>query len=139
MASFFDSRGLDVPIEVQREVAATKTGRFDELVRTRGLEVYPDVIGYLEYLREAGIHRAVVSASEHCEALVAAAGITDYFESRVDGQRATADGLAGKPAPTPTWRRQVTSATWRRTAPCSRMRFPGYRLTGPALRRSSGR
>ena len=99
VASFFDSRGLDVPIEVQREVAATKTGRFDELVRTRGLEVYPDVIGYLEYLREAGIHRAVVSASEHCEALVAAAGITDYFESRVDGQRATADGLAGKPAP----------------------------------------
>ena len=99
VSSFFDSRGLDVPIEVQRQVAATKTARFDDLVRTRGLEVYPDVIGYLNYLRAAGIHRAVVSASEHCKDLVEAAGIADYFESRVDGQRATADGLAGKPAP----------------------------------------
>ena len=98
VASFFASRGLAVPLPAQEVVAADKTARFDAMIRTNGLAVYPDVVDYLEFLRSRGIHRAVVSASEHCEALVEAAGITDMFEIRVDGQRATADRLRGKPA-----------------------------------------
>lgn len=99
VAAFFASRELDVPIADQLQVAADKTTMFERLVQSRGLDVYPDVIGYLEYLRDAKIHRAVVSASEHCQALVEAAGIASHFETRVDGQRAAAEGLAGKPAP----------------------------------------
>lgn len=99
VAAFFASRNLDVPIADQQQVATYKTTMFEHLVQSRGLDVYPDVIGYLEYLREAKIHRAVVSASEHCRALVEAAGIASYFETRVDGQRSAAEGLAGKPAP----------------------------------------
>ena len=109
------SRGLTLPSRFS-VVAATKTGRFDELVRTRGLEVYPDVIGYLEYLREAGIHRAVVSASEHCEALVAAAGVPATSNRVLMASVPPPTGSLGNLPPTPTWRRQVTSATWRNCA-----------------------
>lgn len=99
VSAFFESRGIELPLSEQQAVAADKTGRFDAMIRKDGLAVYSDVVGYLQHLQEVGIGRAVVSASEHCEALVAAAGITQYFETRVDGQRATADGLSGKPAP----------------------------------------
>ena len=84
------SRGLAVPLPAQEVVAADKTARFDAMIRTNGLAVYPDVVDYPEFLRSRGIHRAVVSASEHCEALVEAAGITDMFEIR--GRWSTRDG-----------------------------------------------
>ena len=107
VASFFDSRGLDVPIEVQRG-RGNEDWSIDELVPdawARGLSRRHRIPGVPARSRFIALS---CRQSEHREALVAAAGITDYFESRVDGQRATADGLAGKPAPTPTWRRQVT-------------------------------
>jgi beta-phosphoglucomutase-like phosphatase (HAD superfamily) len=43
--------------------------------------------------------RAVVSSSTNCADVLAAAGIEDLFEERVDGLTAERDHLAGKPAP----------------------------------------
>ena len=45
------------------------------------------------------LHRAVVSSSANCAAVLAAAGIAELFEVRVDGVTIDADHLAGKPAP----------------------------------------
>jgi HAD superfamily hydrolase (TIGR01509 family) len=42
---------------------------------------------------------AVVSASENCAEFLAAAGIADLFELRVDGVVAEREHLRGKPAP----------------------------------------
>jgi HAD superfamily hydrolase (TIGR01509 family) len=41
----------------------------------------------------------VVSSSTNCADVLAAAGIEDLFEERVDGLTAERDHLAGKPAP----------------------------------------
>jgi len=41
----------------------------------------------------------VVSSSANCAAVLAAAGIAELFEIRIDGVTVEADHLAGKPAP----------------------------------------
>jgi beta-phosphoglucomutase family hydrolase len=70
-----------------------------ELIRTRGVEVYPGSVRFVEIAREAGVRRAVVSASKNCREVLVAAGIEHLFEARVDGVVAQAHGLRGKPAP----------------------------------------
>jgi HAD superfamily hydrolase (TIGR01509 family) len=49
--------------------------------------------------REAGLRRAVVSASANCREVLEAAGIADLFEARVDAVVAEREHLRGKPAP----------------------------------------
>jgi HAD superfamily hydrolase (TIGR01509 family) len=56
-------------------------------------------VRFLQAVRQAGLATAVVSASKHCEEVLASAGLLDLFDARVDGVVAAADHLAGKPAP----------------------------------------
>jgi beta-phosphoglucomutase family hydrolase len=51
------------------------------------------------YEGSAGLRRAVVSASANCKDVLAAAGIADLLEERVDGVTAREQHLPGKPAP----------------------------------------
>jgi HAD superfamily hydrolase (TIGR01509 family) len=41
----------------------------------------------------------VVSSSANCQAVLAAAGIEDFFQARIDGLTAAREHLAGKPHP----------------------------------------
>jgi HAD superfamily hydrolase (TIGR01509 family) len=61
--------------------------------------VYPGSVRYVRAVRDAGLHRAVVSSSANCREILVAAGIEDLFEVRVDGIVAQRLGLRGKPAP----------------------------------------
>lgn len=70
-----------------------------ELIRRRGVAVYEGSVRFVEAVREAGLRRAVVSASRNTRAVLAAAGIEGLFEALVDGNVAAAAGLRGKPAP----------------------------------------
>jgi HAD superfamily hydrolase (TIGR01509 family) len=70
-----------------------------ELIRRRGVEIYPGSVRFVEAARTIGLRRAVVSASKNCREVLAAAGIEDLFEARVDGIVAQEAGLRGKPAP----------------------------------------
>jgi beta-phosphoglucomutase family hydrolase len=70
-----------------------------ELIRSRGVEVYEGSIRFVEATRDAGLRRAVVSASKNCREVLAAAGIEDLFEVRIDGIAAEERRLRGKPAP----------------------------------------
>jgi HAD superfamily hydrolase (TIGR01509 family) len=56
-------------------------------------------VRYLRAVRDAGLRRAVVSASKHCAEILRAAGIDDLIEERVDGVVAEREKLRGKPAP----------------------------------------
>jgi HAD superfamily hydrolase (TIGR01509 family) len=56
-------------------------------------------VAYLRAAQAAGLRRAVVSASANCREVVAAAGIEDLLEVRVDGITAREEGLRGKPHP----------------------------------------
>src|SRR5215216_4289036 len=70
-----------------------------ELIRTRGVDVYPGSVRFVEAVGAAGLGRAVVSASKNCQEVLIAAGIQDLFQVRVDGLVAERDGLRGKPHP----------------------------------------
>jgi alpha,alpha-trehalose phosphorylase len=71
----------------------------EEALRAEGVEVFPGSVGWLRELRELGLKTAVVTSSTNCGAVLAAAGITDLFDARVDGNTAIELGLRGKPAP----------------------------------------
>ena len=53
----------------------------------------------MDLLDAAGVPQAVVSSSKNARRVLEAAGLGDRFGVVVDGIRATAEGLAGKPAP----------------------------------------
>jgi beta-phosphoglucomutase family hydrolase len=69
------------------------------LIREHGVEAYPGSVAYLHAARDMGLRRAVVSASANCREVLAAAGIADLLEVKVDGLVARAEGLRGKPYP----------------------------------------
>ncbi len=106
--SFLASRGIELPegnpddpqdAETVNGLATRKNERVLALIETRGVEVYDDSVRFVEAARDAGIRRAVVSASKNCRAVLAAAGIEDLFEARIDGEIAAQEGLRGKPEP----------------------------------------
>jgi beta-phosphoglucomutase family hydrolase len=70
-----------------------------ELIRRRGLQPYEGSVLYLQAVRDAGLRRAVVSASANCRTALEAAGLTDLFEVRIDAERAAREHLRGKPTP----------------------------------------
>ncbi len=76
-----------------------KNERVQEIIETRGVEVFAGSVRFVNAVRDAGYRRAVVSASKNCKAVLVAAGIEDLFEARIDGVVAAERGLPGKPAP----------------------------------------
>ena len=70
-----------------------------DLIRSVGVDAYAGSVRFVEAVRDAGLRRAVVSASKNCREVLAAAGIEHLFEVRVDGVVANDSGLPGKPAP----------------------------------------
>jgi alpha,alpha-trehalose phosphorylase len=65
----------------------------------QGVEVFPGSVAWVRELRDAGIKTAVVSSSRNCAAVLGYAGISDLFDTRVDGETTLELGLPGKPAP----------------------------------------
>jgi beta-phosphoglucomutase family hydrolase len=106
--TFLASRGIQLPEGSPGDPPAVETvnglgNRKNEMVlrriREQGVEVYPGSVAYLHAAREAGLRRAVVSASANAAEVLAAAGIDDLLEVRVDGKVAATEGLRGKPNP----------------------------------------
>ena len=97
--AFLAARGIDADPETIALVGDRKNELLLRLIRERGLQAFEGSVRYLQAVREAGLHRAVVSASANCRAALDAAGLADFFEVRIDAQRATAERLRGKPAP----------------------------------------
>ena len=76
-----------------------KNDAFRAQVREHGVEPFESTLVLARRLRGRGIRTAVVSASENCAAVLAAAGADELFDVRVDGLDAAELGLAGKPDP----------------------------------------
>jgi len=70
-----------------------------DVIHREGVQAYDGSVRYLHAARDAGLRRAVVSASANCADVLRAAGIEDLLEVRVDGVVAAAQGLRGKPEP----------------------------------------
>ncbi len=108
--SFLASREIELPEGDPSDPASAETvcglgNRKNELVlallRRDGVQVYEGSVRYVRAVRDAGLRRAVVSASANTREVLKAAGIEDLFEVRIDGIVAAERHLRGKPAPDP--------------------------------------
>jgi beta-phosphoglucomutase family hydrolase len=106
--TFLASRGIELPEGGAEDPAGAATvaglGRRKNdlvlaLMRERGVDPYPGSVSYVRAARDAGLGRAVVSASANCADVLRAARIEDLFEQVIDGNVTEREGLAGKPAP----------------------------------------
>jgi beta-phosphoglucomutase family hydrolase len=106
--SFLASRGIDLPPGQANDPPTAETisglgNRKNELVlaliHEQGVEAYQGSVRYVHAARDAGLRRAVVSSSANCKEVLAAAGILELFEVRIDGALAAREQLKGKPAP----------------------------------------
>src|SRR5205814_6597885 len=92
--SFLASRGIELSEGDPSDPPSSETvcglgNRKNELVlallRRHGVEVYEGSVRYVRAVRDAGLHRAGVSASANTREVLKAAGIEDLFEVRIDG------------------------------------------------------
>lgn len=106
--SFLESRGIELPEgnpdddENQQTIhglGTRKNNRVVELIRTRGVETYPDAIAFLHVVRAHGLKTAVVSASKNTPDVLRVTNLTDEFEFVMHGGIAGERGFPGKPAP----------------------------------------
>ncbi|MBV9024723.1 MAG: beta-phosphoglucomutase family hydrolase [Streptomycetaceae bacterium] len=70
-----------------------------EKIRTQGVEPYAGSVRYVQAVRAAGLGTAVVSSSTNCRDVLAAAGLENRFDVRIDGVVAAERKLPGKPRP----------------------------------------
>ena len=106
--SFLASRGIALPegtpddpptAQTVHGLGTRKNDLVLDLIERNGVEVYEGSVRFVEAARDAGLRRAVVSASKNTQQVLASVGIADLFEVRVDGVVAAEAGLRGKPAP----------------------------------------
>ncbi len=106
--SFLASRNIELPDGDPLDPPGTNTvcalgnrknALINEVLARDGVEPYPGSMRLLDELGAAGVRMAVVSSSKNAPTVLAAAGITERFETVVDGKVAAETGLPGKPAP----------------------------------------
>lgn len=96
------SEGLpddDARAETIHGLAARKNDYVLHRLARHGVTVYPDAVSLLRTARARDVRTAVVTASENCREVLAAAGLTSLFDARVDGLTVKQLALRGKPAP----------------------------------------
>ncbi|MER8114260.1 beta-phosphoglucomutase family hydrolase [Streptomyces sp. SID8366] len=106
--TFLAARGVRLPegspedppdAETVRALGARKNELVLRRIREDGVEPYEGSVRFLHEVRAAGLACAVVSSSANARDVLAAAGIADLFDERVDGVVTRERGLRGKPAP----------------------------------------
>jgi beta-phosphoglucomutase family hydrolase len=108
VADFLASRGIDLSRgdpsdppdrETVHGLGNRKDTYFQEALAREGVEVYESTVELIRVLRGNGVRTAIVSSSRNCGPVLAAAGLTDLFDVKVDGIDAAELGLPGKPDP----------------------------------------
>jgi beta-phosphoglucomutase family hydrolase len=97
--AFLAARTIEAEPAIVTALGDRKNELLLGLIRRRGLQPYEGSVLYLQAVRDAGLRRAVVSASANCRTALEAAGLTDLFELRIDAALAEEENLRGKPAP----------------------------------------
>ncbi len=106
--SFLESRGITLPygdpedgpeMETVCGLGNKKNPMFLARLEQDGVQVYDSSVKLVRDLLANGVRAAIVSSSKNCAAILQAAGITDLFETKVDGVDAARMGLTGKPQP----------------------------------------
>jgi len=96
---FLASRGIEISDDELQTLSERKNDLVLKLIHDEGVKPYPGSVRYVHAVRDAGLHRAVVSSSANTTDVLNAAGIHDLFETQVDGHTVEREHLNGKPAP----------------------------------------
>ena len=108
VASFLESRGIDLPYgdptdspdqETVCGLGNRKNELFNEMIAQGNVEVFSTTVDFIKELQEKGIKVGVASSSKNAKPVLDAAGLTDLFETRVDGIVSAELNLKGKPEP----------------------------------------
>jgi trehalose 6-phosphate phosphatase len=108
VASFLKSRSINLPWgdPTDAEDALTiyglgnrKDRYFRAAINEVGIDVYESTVTVIHQLKSVGISVAVVSASRNCVPILKRAGLTNLFDTKVDGIDAEHWKLRGKPEP----------------------------------------
>jgi beta-phosphoglucomutase family hydrolase len=108
--SFLKSRGIELPEGAENDPGSggeptihglgnRKNDLVRELIEKDGVKPYEGSLRFVQAARDAGLARAVVSASANCRPVLRSAGIEDLFDAIIDGQVADEQQLRGKPHP----------------------------------------
>jgi beta-phosphoglucomutase family hydrolase len=108
VVAFLESRRIALPDGTPADGPGTHTMHalgnlkdhyFMQHLAQHGVEPYTEAAALVRTLRAQAIKTAVVSSSNNCAAVLAAAGLAQLFDARVDGLDITRLALHGKPAP----------------------------------------
>lgn len=106
--SFLVSRGISLPFgdptdspgeETICALGNKKNDLFQEHLEANGVQAFPATIDLIHHARAEGVKTAIISSSKNCGPVLAAAGIDDLFDAKVDGADLVKLGLEGKPDP----------------------------------------
>jgi beta-phosphoglucomutase family hydrolase len=97
--SFLASRGIELAPAGIEALGNCKNERVLALIHRCGVEPFDGSVRFVQAARDAGLSCAVVSGSDNCGEVLAAAGIGSLFDVRIDGIVAECEHLRGKPAP----------------------------------------
>ena len=106
--SFLQSRDIELPegsaddpadAQTINGVGKKKNDLVLELIRTKGVDVYPGSVQFLRDARERGYKTAVVSSSANAREALESVKLEDLFDTWVDGVRIAEEKIKGKPAP----------------------------------------
>jgi beta-phosphoglucomutase family hydrolase len=99
VASFLSSRGIVADPQTVHRLGDHKDRLFRKLLTEQGVRPFPSTVALVRALTANGIRAAAISASRNCAEVLAAAGLAETFDIRVDGVIADELGLPGKPDP----------------------------------------
>jgi beta-phosphoglucomutase family hydrolase len=105
---FLRSRGIHLPegniddpgnVETVHGLGNRKDHMVNRVIAEVGVEAYNGTVQFIQQLCRDGFKIAVVTSSQHCNAILRAVKLDKFFEVRVDGNVLENQRLAGKPAP----------------------------------------
>ncbi|MCX6234273.1 MAG: beta-phosphoglucomutase family hydrolase [Bacteroidetes bacterium] len=105
---FLESRGIHLPFGNPEDITDMETicglgnrknEAFNDVLRTKGVEVYDSTVDLIYELQRKGIKVGVASSSKNCRAVLERADLLKFMNTRVDGEVSAELGLKGKPEP----------------------------------------
>ena len=106
--SFLESRGFELPFgdptqePGQDTICALgnfKNQLYNQMLTDHGVEIYASSVEFIHTLKDSGIPLGLATSSKNSARVLELTGLTDLFQTRVDGIISAELGLEGKPAP----------------------------------------
>jgi beta-phosphoglucomutase family hydrolase len=106
--SFLKSRGIELPYGIPNDppdfqticgLGNRKNQLFNQAIKEGNVIVFDSTIRFIKSLLSNKIHVGVASSSKNCKIILETVGLSNLFETRVDGIVSVELGLKGKPEP----------------------------------------